>query len=265
MVISEITTEDIDELKELQPEGWPDITPNMNFYIQSSFCKPIKILSNRRIAGIGAAIFHTNSAWLGHIIVHKDFRNRGIGAFVTKSLLQMIEKTRYLTVSLIATDMGEPVYRKLGFQKTDEYHFYRKDSPATAHSPSDHIQNGLTYSDQILSLDLLAAGEDRHLLLKGHLPGSKVFVDEGKVKGFYLPGLGDGLIAAQEENAGLELLKLHLNTKSTCVLPEENYAAIEHLRSDGFEYVKQGARMSIGRTLLFQPKMLYSRIAGNVG
>ena len=52
MVISDITTEDIDELKELQPDGWPDITPKMNFYIQSPFCKPIKILSGRRIAGI---------------------------------------------------------------------------------------------------------------------------------------------------------------------------------------------------------------------
>lgn len=265
MVISDITTEDIDELKELQPDGWPDITPKMNFYIQSPFCKPIKILSGRRIAGIGAAIFHADSAWLGHIIVHKDFRNRGIGTLVTKSLLQIIEKSRHRTISLIATDMGEPVYRKLGFQKTNEYHFYRKDNPATSYSVSDSIQDGFRYSDQILSLDQLAAGEDRHLLLKGYLQGSKVFVNKGKIKGFYLPDLDDGLIAAEEENAGLELLKLHLNTKSACVLPDGNHAAIEHLKSDGFEYVKQGARMSMGRPLLFQPKMLFNRIAGNVG
>ena len=106
MEVFEFTLGDIAELHALQPAGWPDITPNFNHYITSASCSPLKFCIENRIVGIGAAIAHKNSCWLGHIIVHPDFRNQGIGRFITETLCERMS-AGFPTISLIATDMGE--------------------------------------------------------------------------------------------------------------------------------------------------------------
>ena len=75
---------DMRSLADLQPEGWGDITPAYQFYVTSLFCFPIKVIIANRIIAVGAAIIHNEVAWLGQIIVHPDFRNRGIGKKISK-------------------------------------------------------------------------------------------------------------------------------------------------------------------------------------
>ncbi|MBC8054757.1 MAG: GNAT family N-acetyltransferase [Sphingobacteriaceae bacterium] len=266
MRVLEIALNDIEGIKELQPDGWPDITPHFDFYIRSSFCRALKVVIDKRIVAIGAVVFHANSAWLGHIITHKDFRNRGCGTFVTQSLLTIINARQFPTISLIATDAGEPVYQKLGFKKTSDYHFYKREECNTLFNALPQIRDlSLDLYDDVLKLDMLSSGENRSNLLKAHLPGAKVYVDNGDVIGFYLPGLGEGLVVAKDEFAGTQLLSLSLSTRPFCALPEENVAACQFLVSHKFNYLKQAARMSLGKDLAFKPKMLYRRIGGNLG
>ena len=121
------------------------------------------------------------------------------------------------------------------------------------------------YTDSILKLDQLCSGEGRNLLLEQHLQHAKVYIEKGVLSGFYLPTLGEGLIVAKDETSGIELLKLRLQTKNTCVLPEGNLAGIKVLQQQNFKLVKRGARMHMGIPLNFKPQMLFSRIAGNLG
>lgn len=266
MQVSEITLHDIPSVRQLQPDDWPDIIPHINFYVNSSFCSPIKVSLNHQVVGIGAAIFHRESAWLGHIIVHKDFTSKGIGSFITQSLLDSIDKNRYETISLIATHLGEPVYAKLGFKKDTDYSFYKSEEHLPAIDLNDSIQPmNLEFADEILKLDRIAFGEDREQLLREHLTSAKLFINRGDVLGFHLPTLGEGLIVAKDEVAGTELLKLYLSTKNTCVLPQENDAGRAFLINNGFKLVRQSPRMSMGKPLSFYPKMLFNRVAGNVG
>jgi GNAT superfamily N-acetyltransferase len=266
MQVAEITVHDLEELKELQPDGWPDIMPHYNFYVNSPFCKPIKISLNNRIAGIGSCILHQSTAWLGHIIVHKEFRNRGIGTAVTKVLCERLSKGQFHSISLIATELGEPVYKKLGFKEETKYHFFKNEGIKNLDYETEKItDNGLDYTSEILNIDRLATGEDRHLLLQDHLSEAKVFIRRNKVLGFYMPTLHEGLVVSTDKLAGIELLKLRLQNKSVSILPRENEAAIRFLTENNFKFYQKGTRMSLGQKAGLVPEMLFNRIGGNLG
>ncbi len=60
--------------------------------------------------------------------------------------------------------------------------------------------------DEILVLDREISGENRRGVLIGKLVGSFVYRTDGVVSGFYLPDLGEGLILARSEEAGIALM-----------------------------------------------------------
>src|SRR5688500_3639509 len=127
MKIFDLFPDELNDLIALQPEGWPDIRPHFQFYFNSSFCSPIKLVADKKIVGIGSCIYHRETAWLGHIIVHKEFRNQGIGTKITQALVERALEINSSTISLIATELGEPVYAKLGFRKESDYCFFTKE------------------------------------------------------------------------------------------------------------------------------------------
>ena len=266
MQIDKLTSQDLQELKELQPDGWPDITPYFEFYINSPFCHPIKVTEWNRITGIGTSILHKTSAWVAHIIVHPDFRNRGIGGTVTKGVLNTIDQVKYRTVSLIATPLGEPVYRKLGFQRETDYLFFKNEEykPLAEENPLIEDADPACYNE-ILNFDKNASGEDRTGLLEPHLKSVKVYRSNNKISGFYAPSLGEGLVVAKDEAAGIALLKLKLRALPFSVVPSENEAAVNFLLEQGFKKFLKGSRMSMGERIDFNPRMLFNRIGGNLG
>ncbi|MBC7914221.1 MAG: GNAT family N-acetyltransferase [Pyrinomonadaceae bacterium] len=266
MEVLPISLDDIEELKELQPEGWPDIIPHFTFYINSSFCDPIKFIRGKRIIGIGCAIRYTSTAWLGHIIVHKEFRNQGLGSHITKTLVERLQNTGCKTISLIATDLGEPVYQKLGFIKETDYHFLKKEGAEILSYDHTLISHNATgFEEQTLLMDKLVWDEDRTLLLQPHLKDAKFCIENNKLKGFYLPTLGEGLIIATDSASGIELLKYRVETHNTAVLPAQNEAAIQFLLEINFKHLRTAARMRLGPATGFKAKMLFNRIGGNVG
>lgn len=120
------TKDDLQKIPSMQPEDWSDIGPSWQFDCDSDFCFPVKAMMGNEMVGIGNAIIYGNTAWLAHIIVHKQYRNNGIGSAVTKALIDLVCKTSCDTILLIATALGEPVYKKLGFDIQTKYVFLMK-------------------------------------------------------------------------------------------------------------------------------------------
>ena len=89
--------------------------------MNSPFCYPIWAEVDGRIVGIGASIHFDHTAWIAHIIVDNHFRNRGIGYQIVCELLAGIKKDSIETCSLVATALGQPVYKKAGFRVVSEY------------------------------------------------------------------------------------------------------------------------------------------------
>jgi GNAT superfamily N-acetyltransferase len=140
MQYDKLTYSDIDKISHLQPEGWSEITDAFHFYCKHDFCNPVKMTIDNEIVGIGCSILFDKTAWLAHIIVNSDYRNRGIGYKIVNSLIEDIKTRGIETSLLIATELGEPVYIKSGFRKVSDYRYFKRESPPIYNKFSDHIQ-----------------------------------------------------------------------------------------------------------------------------
>lgn len=262
--IEPLTAADLKEIAFLQPEGWGDILPSIQDYCILDFCFPLKATIGNTIVGIGTAIFHRSTAWLGHIIVHKDYRNFGIGTTITRSLIELVQKTPCKTILLIATALGEPVYKKLGFDIQTHYVFFENGFiPAEG---SDHIKPfEQKYVGSLLALDHSISGENRIELLQNHFTHARLHIENNSLVGFYLPTLGEGLIIASTADAGLALMKNRYADHKKICLPVDNRDGINFLLEHGFTELRRASRMVLGENFLWQASKMFSRIGGNLG
>lgn len=203
MKIKPLIIEDIDFISDLQPEGWDNILPKINFYIEADHCFPIKVVYERKMIGIGSIIVHHDTAWLGHIIVSEKERGSGIGKIITERLIEIAECKQCKTIHLIATDLGAPVYEKVGFLTKTEYLFFKNIKIENLLINFESICNYSTqYKSAIFEIDRYCSKEDRICELENHLEGSFVYKNNDTIEGFYLPTLGEGLIIANNAQAG---------------------------------------------------------------
>ena len=266
MQFETVTSADLDEIRNLQPQDWSDIIPEFKFYIQSSFCCPIKTKIDDKIVGIGASIVFNNTSWIAHIIVDSEYRNKGFGKQIVTELLNALKRDSVATCSLIATELGKPVYLKAGFRIASEYSFFQREKQWIECPVSENV---ISFKEQhramIYELDHKISGEKRELLLKDYLSNSIVFVESNKVLGFYIPDLKEGLIYADTDEAGLELMKLKYARVDKAVLPSGNSKGVEFLRQNGFVETRKVSRMILGKELDWNPKKMFGRIGGNFG
>lgn len=110
---------DLMPLSSLQPPDWGSIVPAHEIYLSSAFSFSFKFCVNSELVGVGTIIIHQKSAWLAHIIVHPEHRKKGLGELITRTLIDAAINKGCKVVSLIATESGEPVYKKCGFFKRD--------------------------------------------------------------------------------------------------------------------------------------------------
>ena len=266
MTLEPIVFNDLDEIRNLQPNDWGDIIPDIEFYLKSTFCYPIKATIDSKIAGIGTLIIFENTSWIAHIIVGRNYRNKGIGSQIVNELLKKTKEDAIETCSLIATDLGKPVYLKAGFRIETEYTFLKREKQWINGPVSKNvIPFKEKYRTAIYELDKAISGEKRELLLKDYLANSVLYIENENVAGYYLPDLKEGLIFADTNEAGLELMKLKYSTVDKAVIPIENVIGLEFLKQQGFIETSKGTRMVFGKDLSWNPSKMYSRIGGNFG
>lgn len=223
-------------------------------------------MMNGQIVGIGTAIIYGKTAWLAHIIVHKDYRNAGIGSAITKALIELVQHTPCATILLIATNLGEPVYKKLGFEVQTQYVFFDE---GTLPAPSTELHQLSPLEDRhydtLLNVDLAASGEHRRKLFDQHLANTTVYFENDILKGFYMPTVGEGLIIAENPVVGFELMKIRAASNQKFCVPIDNTAAVNILRGYGYQEYRRASRMFLGKRLAWDGTKLYSRIGGNLG
>jgi N-acetylglutamate synthase-like GNAT family acetyltransferase len=258
--------EDISGIIDLQPNGWEELIPIFDFYTNSAFCFPLKAIIDNKIIGIGTTIIHDDIAWLAHIIVHPDYRNKGIGKLITQTLVDSLDMKKCQTIYLIATDLGTPVYKKLGFETETNYLFFKDLKNKSSWVPSDNIS---LYTDdlkvQIAKIDQKISGERRMFHLEAHLRNSYVFKKYNIVEGYYLPSFGEGLIIANTSSSGIELLKFHLLKNEKAAFPSDNLIASEFMDQNNYKAYKKVKRMRLGKKRTVLLSNIYNRIGGSLG
>ncbi|MBK6643796.1 MAG: GNAT family N-acetyltransferase [Bacteroidetes bacterium] len=266
MKIEPLLKSDIASLPELQPEDWNDIVPAFKYHLSNSFSHGMKFCDGNKLVAVGVTIIHGPVAWLAQIIVHPDYRSKGIGYQLTNELLIIAEKFNCSTVLLLATPLGYPVYLKHGFVAEDTYSFYRSEKLW-----KDAIENPFlrpyskVFRKQIQVLDLKAAGENRNFRLDEFLDDAVLFVESNVVKGYFLPRFGEGLVVASEKEAGLSLLKHRLQFKNEVVIPDLNLIASQFLIENNYSVFRTAVRMRKGNPIHPDLAMVYARISGQIG
>ena len=265
----QILESEIYQLQNFPPEDWNlDLPRLFTFHFAHPYFYPVAAEVDGRIVGCGIGIIHGAVAWLGTIIVLPEFRRQGIGQTITTHLIDYCRSKGCTTYLLTASEMGESIYRKLGFEINSSYVFYKRESVAPTRQTSNVREMRQEDFPAVKKLDKEVTGEDRHQFIERFLSTGWIYTNgtSDDIVGFYLQELGGGLVIARHADAGIELMKVRLNRgKTTAVIPETNTLAREFLASEGFQEYRRSPRMILGNEVHWQPTMVYNRATGYCG
>jgi GNAT superfamily N-acetyltransferase len=266
-IIRKIEKEELELIRDFPPSDWKiDLEKVYGQHYYQDYFYPIIVIIDSEIAGTGIAVINDNASWLGTIIVKENYRNNGLGTAITNHLINYSKLKGNDTVLLAASESGLPVYRKLGFEADLDYLFYKIDTPIKINPDCRHISKiNLNDYSEIFRLDLAISGEGREKLLTHTLKTGYKYKNRS-LRGYYLPDFGTGLIIADSEISGLELLKyrLSLDPSPICV-PETNVAAAGYLISIGYYQYFKTPRMFLNKNVKWQSNKVYSRGCGYLG
>ncbi|MCB9168884.1 MAG: hypothetical protein H6597_03170 [Flavobacteriales bacterium] len=114
-----------------------------------------------------------------------------------------------------------------------------------------------THTIGLLHLDRRVCGQDRAPLLLEHRFAAHVWVAAGRVEGFLLPTLGQGLVVADTPAIGLELQRWLLPHQHEVIVPAANTPACDHLEERGYTASLHGLRMEYGDPLAVDAGRLF--------
>lgn len=268
MNIETFSEADLPVLNRLQPADWGMMYPFYAYYLSHENCTPLKLTQFEETLAIGAVIRHEDSAWLAHIVVDEQYRNKGLGKQITKALIDLIDPVKYTSIYLMATPLGLPVYKSLGFEVESLQSFYRRDTLAWL--PDNLLSQSikpvqLHEYEQILELDKQISGEKRAYRLLDGIETAFVTHRHGRVSGFYLPNVLEGPVLANNPEDGLDLLKYRLSQKNEAVVPDDNVLANRFLAQSGMTKYRFASRMRLGKHRPYQADQVFNRYSGQIG
>lgn len=265
--IRDIASEDLEDLRAIAPPEWGD---GMALAISQHLGRPNYLarvaVDEVGVCAMAQGIINGKNGWLGNVIVRPDRRGHGLGTRMTTEVVQRLHAIGCRSVTLIATEMGAPVYRKLGFRIAGQYEYLRVPRTGTP-MPSAVRRVSPGVAEQALVLDRLASGECRREVISPHLEQGWCHADScGNLKGLYLPTFGRGAVVASSIAAGCTLLEAKLSKEGgQVVVPTENNAALRFLSSFGAETEETEPRMVLGEDPPWRPTWQFSVGTGYCG
>lgn len=238
-------------------EGWNQTELDWRLLLENSANVCLIAENNGRVIGTATAINYSNlEAWIGMVLVDKEYRRQGLGRLLMTSIMDNLKGFR--SVKLDATPAGQPVYQKLGF--IEEYLLYRMVCPSfnDIQKTGDHSVETIKKEDlaDVIKFDSEIFGVDRTYLvetIRNNYP-HKAFAlkKNGKIEGYILGRDGIrfnyiGPVFAQSSGDAILLISRALeNLKDSAVAIDVMNGRSEltaWLEESGFETQRQFTRM----------------------
>jgi GNAT superfamily N-acetyltransferase len=225
---------------------------------------------NGRPAGTTTTCRLGHVGWIGMVLVEETLRRRGIGTRLVESAVSHLEDQRTPTIRLDATELGRPMYERLGF--VAEYELERYRGRAGGSNRSERIEplkeDRLT---DITEFDGRVTGTDRARLIE------RLFADQPRCAGMlrqdsefagyamYRPGRRAtqiGPAAASSQQAGHVLLDWALGQSSQQTvfidIPCDNPDATKWAASRGLSRQRGFVRMIRGARVADRPEHIWA-------
>jgi len=219
------TPEDWERLIELAPEGC---------FVLDCDGAPVATAS--------AVCYGRRLAWIGMVLTHPDYRGRGYARRLMEHSLEYLERLGIEWIKLDATDMGRPLYLRLGFEDEGPIERWAGTGGAGAGPMPVHA------FQHDAELDLAAFGADRGELLSVlsgvqavSAPGGFAMGRSGVKAAFFGPS-----VARSSEAARILLqwfLAEHPGERVFWDLLPGNAEAVSMAREFGFAPVRKLVRM----------------------
>jgi len=121
---------DMDSLMKLKDaEGWNQLDEDWALLIgYKESVNLVAVLDDHIVGSITAINYNNTVAWIGMILVDRDYRGRRISKLLLREAMDKLDNCRSL--KLDATPAGRPVYLKSGF--IDEYTLHRMTNPSVS-------------------------------------------------------------------------------------------------------------------------------------
>ena len=214
----------------------------------------------RRLIGGACCASFGATGWIGALAVLPRSRGHGTGELLTRAAIDWLQERGARTILLYATELGRPVYERVGFVAEAPARAWRGTPPGPA--PEGIRRLRPADRDALLALDRAATGEDRRPVFDQlqALLGIALECD-GEIRGFALHtpwGAGPGVVAADAE-AGVAVLRgLSLEPQPlTITAPDDNELVARTLSGWGFHPVNSALRMRFGDPVAHDPARMF--------
>jgi GNAT superfamily N-acetyltransferase len=214
-----------------------------------------------RPAGTATTIIYgPERAWIGMVLVHPDFRRRGIGRALLRHCIDYLQSRAVRCIKLDATPAGKTVYEALGFRAEWALtRWQRNRSVGNANAPGDGISDlRETGLETLEELDASAFGVSRRRLLEALVAQrcqALVLQSDGHVLGYGLLREGSralylGPVVASGAADAIRLVKalLEKSVGQTIFwdIPDRHRVAVAWAEANGFEPQRFLTRMFLG-------------------
>jgi GNAT superfamily N-acetyltransferase len=238
----------------------------LEFYRTGPGGQLIVACQDDRVTGVSCAFSFGRTGWIGNVGVDPDARGRGLGTAVSAAALDALRAAGAQTVLLTATDLGRPVYERLGFGYDGmHYGIWRRDPGS---EPVPVVTGGVRAGtpEAARAQDLQATGEDRGAFLDSFAGRIRV-PDDGAGYRLWLPWRGGPVVATTETAARALLTDLvRSDDPQSLSFPESNEAGAKLAADLGFQQVRRIPRMRIGPPVDgFRPERIFNVFSFAVG
>jgi ribosomal protein S18 acetylase RimI-like enzyme len=241
------------------------------FAVETPACAPIAAEAGGAIVGTGVGTANGPTGWVGTIFVDGPARGRGLGRRLTEVVIDDLEARGCETLVLVATDLGRPVYERLGF--ADDGWYLVHEAPglepdggarAAALGPADVAEMAV--------LDRAATGEDRGPVLAALVaagPPAGAFgirSEAGGLDAFVLrPPWGGGATIVRDLDAARAILDVRRRSagperRVRAGVHSSNDAGLALLRAAGWTEAWRARRMVRGRPLEWRPERIWGQL-----
>ena len=209
---------------------------------------------SRRVGLITTTRYGRKLAWIGNVIVDRNYRGAHIGQFLVQIALKHLQKSNVKHIALYCFDENVKFYRRLGFVR--DAPFVRLRRKSTRAASLAHMTHRTLPLRRILSLDRRVFGADRSHLIRKVLrsksgwylssSNSHLLVKESKE----MCELGPWISSKQSKAQAGEMLDLALRVtkgKPIEVSCLRNHPAYGLFRKHGFRVMSHGYRMYLSR------------------
>jgi N-acetylglutamate synthase-like GNAT family acetyltransferase len=168
-ILRKLTTADISDALALSTEaGWNQTADDWRMLVELSPQGCITIEADGEVVSTATlTCYGTKLAWIGMVLTRIKYRGRGFAMRLLKECLRLADELGVESVKLDATNLGQPLYEKLGFRPEQSVERWwragREDAIAPSAPPPS--SNEWQASNEWQSADRSAFGVDRSALL----------------------------------------------------------------------------------------------------